>query len=403
MALALILCATIFSKEPLGFDIGSSRVNGLQVLLALYGLYHFTRVRMAPKVGAVVIALLFFGYAVHTILGSDTEIFFKQGIPAILIFPGICAVIELVGDKQILITAYRRVCFAAALFGLVQLLLSAAGLFVLIKTPGRLDSFAQEPSYFAIAVGPAVFLALRDFVTAPKRDTIQLLVLLSAFLLTLSLTATVISIVIAVVFFFNKRSYLYSAMALGLLFYAYTNQQIIPLTLQSKIADLSAARGARVADGEILNFSVLSPASNWEVAKETLKSGRLLGNGFGGHREAYGAYYDDSVYATLGRYHANSIGGHSLFIRTVSEFGIIGLFIYIGLTLKGLSLSNNPSKVLWTILAFILVGRVIKHAGVFDLGLPIFLLAPIIFYAAKPGQKKRRRYSTKRGKSLPHP
>ena len=388
--LALLLCATIFSKESLGIDIAGSRLNLLQFLVAFYGHNHIHRARIAPKVLASLVAILLVSYWLHTIHGTETSIFFKQGIPMILIFTGVCSVIERIGDQNILIAAYRHVCFVASLFGLIQYALSLVGYSLLMKVDGRLDSFSQEPSYFAIAIAPAFYFAIRDFVQSNGKVYIGAFVLGLAFLLTLSVTATVLTGMIATILVFQKRGAILGLGILASLFYIYVNQDLLPQGVQSKVAALEAASDYEVADGEITNLSVLSPAANWEVALNTIQNGRLLGNGFGGHREAHDDYYVGSAYLELARYGTNSIGGHSLFIRTVSEFGLLGLCIYIGVFLKGLLLAKNSSRIWWLILSIILAGRAIKHAGTFDVGLPIFILAPIVFSTVRDRRLLKR-------------
>lgn len=388
MVLPFLLCASIFSKEPLGINVSGSRVDLLQWALVIYGFLQIGRAEIAPKVAIFLIALLSTSFLTLTYFEYEINILQKQGIPAVFIFTGICSALERVSMRELL-KAYKQVCFYAALFGLVQILLDLGGISLLIKTSGRLDSFSEEPSYYAIATGPALYLMIREKVKTSNLWLMKTGVIVLAFLLTLSVTGLVILIVIAVLLGSQKRGPIYSFLMLGLLFALYVNQDLLPNIVQQKIAALSDSKFGEIASAGATNLSVLSPISNWEVAKDTILSGRLLGNGFGGHQSAYYEYFEGSTFSFNARFGINSIGGHSLFIRSVSEFGLFGLFIYAILILRGFFNAQKSIHIWTTLLAIFLVGRVVKLGGYFELGLPLFVLAPLVFNRWAPGGRRR--------------
>ena len=75
------------------------------------------------------------------------------------------------------------------------------------------------------------------------------------------------------------------------------------------------------------NLTIYSLFINLNAAKTSLYSGRILGSGFGTHsqiiketvpkkfKNAY--YYQNQIFNT---------NGYSLFIRIISEFGLVGIF-----------------------------------------------------------------------------
>lgn len=390
MVLSLLLCISIFSKEPFGANIAGSRVDLFQLLLALYGILQIHRARIAPKVGISLSALFLLSLGLLTVFEYEYSLLLKQGIPAIFIYTGLCSVIEQVNSRDLFI-AYRRVCFYAAVFGLAQFLLDLGGISILIKSSGRLDSFSQEPSYFAIAVGPAVYFAVLEMAKTRKLWNTRSLVIVFAFMLTFSVTSIVIALIIGAILIPQKRGPLWGFGILSVLFAIYVNQDLLPQAMQEKFNAFADSTDSKAESGDIRNLSVLSPVSNWAVATDTIGRGRILGNGFGGHSFAYFEYFEGSGFSSVQAFGTNAIGGHSLFIRVVSEFGLLGFFTYIAFIIKGLLLVKSGRQIWWTLLAIVLVGRVVKLGGMFELGLPIFILVPIVFYTAAPGNRDRVR------------
>ena len=122
-----------------------------------------------------------------------------------------------------------------------------------------------------------------------------------------------------------------------------------------------------------------------------IEKGRIFGNGFGGHYYAYFDYFRGFDFKFREHFGTNAIAGHSLFIRFVSEFGVPGLIGYVVWIFFGLSKARREDQIWWTLSAIYLFGRILKLGGLFELGLPIFLLAPLVFYQTGNSKSRKRR------------
>jgi len=365
-------------------------VDVFQMGLAAYGLMFVGRSRMAGKVALVWLAILLSSLALLQIYGYSFDILAKQGIPAACVYVGYCCLLERTTPISLL-KAYKKVCFYAALFGLVQYALSMVGIPILMGTPGRLDSLAYEPSHYAIAVAPAAYLCVRGLIRSGKKMNYTTLVIIGSLLLTVSLTAFIIMLVCSIIFVFQKQGAIIAISAMTLAFYFYTHREYLPETVRDRIEATEQSMEKENTIDSTSNLTILSPLTNWKVAMDTMEKGRILGNGLGGHRDAYLNYYKGSAFSMRDRFETNSIGGHCLFIRSVSEFGLLGMVVYVWWLFKGLASAAKGSQIWWTLSAVYMVGRSIKLAGFFELGLPIFILAPLIFYRKYPVPVRKRR------------
>ena len=95
----------------------------------------------------------------------------------------------------------------------------------------------------------------------------------------------------------------------------------IPLVLQA------AVNGTEAAPSE--SISALSLAANLSVALDNLASRPLLGAGFGGHPQAYEELAPDWIYVHPVLPGLQSMDGGSLFIRLLSETGLIGTALFL--------------------------------------------------------------------------
>lgn len=135
------------------------------------------------------------------------------------------------------------------------------------------------------------------------------------------------------------------------------------------------------------NLSVLSAKSNFRVALNNVNRNWILGGGFGSHSSIY-----TDTFRHLGNqtwYGINSISGHSLFIRILSEMGIFGIVGYTLLVLNGVKVflnskgvSSAHSLVLISIASHF-VAKTVKVGGYIDYGTP-FLLCLYIVIMTQP-------------------
>jgi hypothetical protein len=378
LVLPYFICASIFSKELFAFGVGGTVVDAYLILLAGYGLFHITGSRIAFRVGGVLVAILMASFILLVIHGHGLRIFIWHGLPAVCIYTGISVIIEKTTSKA-LVAAYRNTCYWTALFGILQFILSGAGVMILMKVPLRLDSLAYEASHYAIAIGPAVFLSLKEKIKSGSPLGLRGWVIISALCLTVSITAFIIIVCCGFMLVTQKRGSICVLVLSGVLFYLYCNQDMLPRNIRMRI---DAVKSFTEGEGElddVRNLSLVSPLSNWMVAMDSLERGRLFGNGLGGHYYAYMDYFEGSLFSERKMFGINSVGGHSFLIRSISEFGLVGLAVYCGWVFIGFTKASTGERIWWTLSAVFLLGRAIKLGGLFDMGTPIFLLAPFIF------------------------
>ena len=347
--------------------------------------------RSAWKVVLIGTLILGTSYALLNQYGHGTRIFMRQGIPALFVYIGTWVLLEKT-SPMLLLKAYRNVCFVAAVFGIIQFALSFQGIEILIKVPGRLDSLAYEPSHYAIAIGPMVYFTFRNMLRTKNIFDIKGWAIVFSLLLTVSLTALAILFVCGIMLASQKRGAVIATGFLIAAFYLYSYQELLPSGIQDRVAALNTVSVTDVNTGDADNMSVVSPISNWEVAIDSvIEKGRIFGNGFGGHYYAYFDYFRGFDFKFRQHFGINAIAGHSLFIRFVSEFGILGFLGYVGWIFFGLSKAHREDQIWWTLSAIYLFGRIIKLGGLFELGLPIFLLAPLVFYQIGKSNSQKRR------------
>jgi hypothetical protein len=380
MVLPYLLCASIFTKEVFGYGIGESTVDLYLIGLAGCGLGLAFASRFARYVAIGWAVLLAHGYLLLSVFNYPKDILLKQGGVAALIFVGIAALLERTDPGRLRI-AYLRTCQVAAGLGILQYAVSLAGVSILIKQPGRLDSLTYEPSHYAIAVAPAVYLAMRDMFVRRNWNSPLEWMLLASVMLTFSVTALLVIGFSACVLFFKRGGVVVAALVLGMFFFLFTHQEYLPEEVKKRVeaSEEVFVEGKEVH--EIRNKSLLSPLSNWEVACASLGKGRLLGNGIGGHFHAYHEHFGTITFFDSKNFAVNAIGGHSLFIRMASELGLLGLGVYLYWIWKGAVMASRGACVWWTLSAVYFVGRGIKLGGFFEIGMPIFVLAPLVFYA----------------------
>lgn len=211
----------------------------------------------------------------------------------------------------------------------------------------RANSLATEPSFFAQILGVAAGLALLRLglmgrtlsksVAPVVPAWAAVLVLLGLFVALsiigyLLLALTVFSLVV-VLYRLDRRhlprllligggmSVAGVLLVVGLGAEFAKKLATIPLILQA------AANGTEAAPSE--SISALSLAANLSVALDNLASRPLLGVGFGGHPQAYERLAPDWINVHPALPGLQSMDGGSLFIRLLSETGLIGTALFL--------------------------------------------------------------------------
>jgi hypothetical protein len=216
----------------------------------------------------------------------------------------------------------------------------------------RLNSTFSEPSYFGSSIAPAFFIALHEIIF--KRELFltrtKSLIIIAAYFLTFSSLAY-IGILTAIILFainYGAVRYLFIAVPVSLvLFYiAYNNIQefkvradgvsalFVDQILEKELSGTmtQGARLQRVSKVlEKVHGSSFVLYNNMHVAVENFKQNPLFGSGLGSHELAFQKY--NLNYLLGGIYEFNAPDANSMFLRTMSEMGIMGiLFIFLFIT-----------------------------------------------------------------------
>lgn len=392
----ILLVTAVFTKE-----LGTRSAFGIDfdfIGYPFFILYFIIYLRRIIGYNAAPVSLFIY-FTVSSVvsiivLNLSLDGFFKQIIPIIVILSVSFTVLKY---RSIIMVfeLYVKFTFWTAMFGIVQVLLSYLGVFVLTASVGRLDSIAYEPSHYAALLLPALVYTFFN----QRRYKMHFFVMLFALILTYNLTAYLVFLAI---FTFVTVHPLYVLVTVPVGYYIFFN--ILPdfsrnfnIRFSDTLATLSGEKDILTSSIEV-NATTLSFYSNYEVAKYTLTYNPLSGGGIGGHEEMYYRHFENTSFVSNYYYGLNAKGAHSLSIRVLSELGIVGSILYIYLLLKNLILFKKG--VHYTI-AIACVSHFLckffKLGGYIDYGTPFFFTILILnarsFRALQPQKLKRARRS----------
>ncbi|REJ64471.1 MAG: hypothetical protein DWQ31_21315 [Planctomycetota bacterium] len=386
-----LVVATIFSKEIAGWQIAGSYVDLYQLALGLVGLIVMPNLRVIRIVTVIAVGMAGLSFGLLTAQGYSHEVLLRQLLPAYVIYMGIGSLLMRCRPSRLL-RQYLGFSVAAALLGLIQVATSAAGINLLVKQAGELDSVALEPSHFAVIVAPAFGILLAHTrITLLGRDTWKLGILLASLLLTKSLTAMALILVCGALASKKKLGMLAMIIVGVALPYVFIlTPELQSERVQERVEAFDVFLG-NSPSYEATNLTVKSLATNLDVAKYTLGRRRWFGNGFGGHQFAYEEHFAGTPFTFEKWYGINSLSAHSLSIRTLSEFGIPGAILLVWFLVKCLRRSGAPAPYgdIWALSFIYFVARSFKLGSLVDYGCPFFFIAPFAVRATALAARRR--------------
>ena len=375
------LAATVFSKELFGFGAGDSVIDLYQIGIAAVGFVLIFRPKPLFRVVATLAAIIGVSLVLFNLYDYPiSSMFVRQAAAVSFIYIGTASYLLSCSPEQLTI-GYVRVCFWAAVIGILQVALSVAGIDILIRVPMRLDSLAGEPSHYAVAVAPCVYYCLRYHRTWLSK--VRTATILASLVLTVSATAVAVVSVAFALAFYSRRGVI--AVMLFVIIgptLLTIPPEIFPEVIGSRVTSMQQYAETDGDPWDTTNLTVLSYATNFEVMVSTFTSGRLLGNGFCGHVAAYQLHFEDTEFTNHRRYGINAPAAHCLVIRILSEFGMLGAILIA--TVIWNSVSNRRSDLWSMFFTMALVGRAFKLGSWIDYGLPIFVLCAVYFSNPKP-------------------
>lgn len=383
----ILLVLSVFTKE-----IGARRIGGIDFDLIAYPfailcfLFYLRRIFLSEYLPwktylYLIVSSLFSILTLKLGYGG----FLKQ-IPSIIIIFSVNLFIIGNYDWRKIFRLYVKFAFISAIFGIIQVIVSVTtGIQLLQRQVGRLDSIAYEPSHYAAILVPALVFTFFHF----RHYRYYFFTMLIALILTFNLTGYLAFLLVISIAYINP---LYIIISIPLLYFLVFNILVnFNENFNARIVDtLDAFRGnLNVLTRRVnANGTTVSLYSNLMVAEDNLKKGNLIGSGLGGHEEMYYRFFKNSSFRYSWFFGLNAPSGHSLTIRIFSEFGLIGLIVYIITLIKKVILVDNGiyrSISLACLSHF--VCKSFKLGGYIDYGTPFFFA--MLFINFRQYQKRR--------------
>lgn len=386
----ILLVIAVFTKE-----IGTIRLFGVDFdmigypFFILYFLINFYRIIVSRSVPHKLFAYLIISSLFSILLlNLGYANFLKQLIPILLIFAVNFFIIDR-SDLPSIFRLYVKVTYYTAIFGIIQVILSTfAGIEILIKQHGRLDSISYEPSHYAAILLPAMIYCFFHFRTYKR----YFIVMLIALILTLNLTGYIVFLTVISFAYLNP---VYIAISIPFLYFLIFNVlQDFNLNFYRRITDtidVFSGKSDVLGLNTSANGTTISFYSNLMVAISAVKMNFLTGCGLGGHEEMYYKVYSNSIFRFNYYYELNAKSGHSLSIRILSEFGILGLFLYVYTIIKNLVLLDNGiyKSISLACLSHFLC-KTLKLGGYIDYGTPFFFAILILTHKAYMQSRRKK-------------
>lgn len=241
----------------------------------------------------------------------------------------------------------------------------------------RLNSTFSEPSYFGSSIAPAFFIAAYEFFF--KKEVFltrtKCIVIIAAYLLTFSSLAYIgifITLILLAMNFGALRYFFFAIPIAFIMFYVgYNNVRDFRVRIDGMKAlfiegvvenELSGkmTQGARLLKVSRVLTKIHGSSfvlyNNTYVAKENFKQNPLFGSGLGSHEIAFEKY--NLNYMLGGIYEFNAPDANSMFLRILSELGLMGILfvlIYISKFFVSKNLGVEEDETYWLISNAILV------------------------------------------------
>jgi O-antigen ligase len=134
---------------------------------------------------------------------------------------------------------------------------------------------------------------------------------------------------------------------------------------------------------DIANTSTFTLYDNYIVTYNNFLENPIIGSGIGSHQYAFDKFSLTKKYSNLNIFANNSKDANSLFLRIVSETGLLGVFFLFYILYKGISTMNKLNKneyIVSVSLLLIIILSLIRQGNYFLNGLPLIF---ILFYYNK--------------------
>jgi hypothetical protein len=274
-----------------------------------------------------------------------------------------------------------------------------------LKGDFRASSIFEEPSYLALMLIPAVFIALSRLIYKGIYNHLmsryQCAAILAALILSFSSTGYLaLGFCLFVLMLYNikpKKIILIASFSFLTLLTIYKLSPDFQMRLENSLILINSI------DTQISNqidYSSFTLFNNAIVAFNNLKEHPVLGTGLGSHQYAYEKYSltktDPTLISWLADLELNKEDANSLFLRLLSETGILGIILFsIFLAKNYIRNRDKPGQIYWLVsnacLAFIATS-LLRFGHYYINGLPFFF---ILYYFNKKSFNLIQNDSTK--------
>lgn len=257
-------------------------------------------------------------------------------------------------DLEKIFRTYLNLAFLVALWGIIVEVVLLAGYPISdkIKTTTiglfRAYSVMSEPYFLAVVLIPALYYYGYRFIAIPKsrfkfESLVKLPVVFICFVLTFSSAGYIALALMAIMFLYNKNYF--SISKGGIRFILLPLFLLLALTLlgnlkeylfefQARIDDtvglFTKGAGASTSAVSESNSSTFALYSNFVIAQNSFTRNPLIGSGLGSHATNYdkmfALYFPKDFLIRFGSF--NKFDANSLFLRLMSETGLLGLISF---------------------------------------------------------------------------
>ncbi|ESU24176.1 hypothetical protein FEDK69T_06130 [Flavobacterium enshiense DK69] len=226
-------------------------------------------------------------------------------------------------DKNDIIRVYTKLSLYAAVIGYVFYFLN------INLNDGRLQSIFKEPAHYAIVVIPACFYYFK------QKKYVEFAIIFGSLVLSNSSLGYIGCALMFVVPNLNiKRVLVFTAMIpviIGAFYYTYTNYPFFKIRVDDTYESLNSINTGKFP--QYPNLSSYAILSNIFIAKENITD-HPFGSGIGSHVYMHEKVYLKEMRApqylrAQDKHTINSSDANSLFVRIMSEMGILGLALVL--------------------------------------------------------------------------
>lgn len=245
----------------------------------------------------------------------------------------------------------------------------------------RVTSIMVEPAHLAMVLTPSVYIAISSLYSHNFKiiNKFKSIILVMCYILTFS---SVAYLGLAIIFILNINSMRLNLKKILLMFLLVTSM----ITLYNFVDDFKlrvddTLQALTYGNIESKNLSTYALLSNLRIAEKSLINTLGMGSGIGSHRNNYYKYINEVIDSSKVQMELNIDDANSLFIRLISELGIISIaFVFIFIYKFRVSKIDIEKNIIsYAIISFLIV-RLIRQGHYFNDGFLFFIVIYIKNY-----------------------